>query len=181
MAFASLYQGKRRNISSSFGPTKTMKIAFFQLVFALVFLGLVGCTTTPAKLKPISPKADAAVVAPEKSKTDEPKETPAPVSPASVEVKMGSLPAGEYAILVESLPAGGTVVVNGIPVGRAPQRIVLPGSSHGFFRDDVSLKVRFIAQDATRTSQTVEELLTPLDRIPAVVRFTPSGATRVAR
>ncbi|HEU5079925.1 MAG TPA: hypothetical protein VFT72_11990 [Opitutaceae bacterium] len=158
-----------------------MKIAFFQLAFALVFLGLAGCTTTPAKLKPVSPKADTAVVVPEKAKTDEPQNAPAPISAASAEVKLGGLPPGEFAILVESLPAGGTVVVNGIPVGRAPQRIVLPGSSHGFFRDDVSLKVRFIAQDATRTSQTVEELLTPLDRIPAIVRFTPSGATRVAR
>lgn len=158
-----------------------MKRSIFQLVSALVFLGVVGCTTTPAKLKTVPPKSDAAVSAPEKPAIEAPKESLAPVSAASADVRLGALPLGEFAILVESVPSGGTVVVNGIPVGRAPQRIVLPGSTHGFFRDDVSLKVRFIAQDATRTSQTVEELLTPLDRIPAVVRFTPSGATRVAR
>ena len=84
-------------------------------------------------------------------------------------------------MVVESEPRGATVVVNGIPVGKAPQRVILPGTSRGFFRDQVSLKVRFIATETNQTSQTVEELLTPLDRIPAVVRFTSAGATRIAR
>lgn len=84
-------------------------------------------------------------------------------------------------MLVESVPKGATVVVNGIPVGKAPQRVVLPGTQRGFFRDQVSLKVRFIAADTEQTSKTVEELLTPLDKIPAIVRFTTSGSTRVPR
>jgi hypothetical protein len=91
------------------------------------------------------------------------------------------LPPGEYTVLVESVPDGGIVVVNGIPVGKAPQRVLLPGTQRGFFRDQVSLKVRFIAADAAHPSQTVEELLTPLDRIPAGVKFTPTGATRQSR
>ena len=92
-----------------------------------------------------------------------------------------TLAAGEYAMLVESEPIGGIVVVDGIPVGRTPQRVVLSGTVRGFCREQVSLKVRFVAADTDHTSQTVEEVLTPLDKIPAKVRFTSAGTTRVAR
>jgi hypothetical protein len=84
-------------------------------------------------------------------------------------------------VLIESDPVGGTVVVGGVPIGRTPQRVVLPGTTRGFFRDQVSIKVRFVATDTDHTSQTVEELMTPLDKIPAKVRFTTTGAVRVAR
>lgn len=84
-------------------------------------------------------------------------------------------------MLIESDPAGGIVVVGGVPLGRAPQRVVLPGTARGFFRDQVSIKVRFVATDTEHTSQTIEEVLTPLDKIPARVRFTVTGAIRVAR
>ena len=73
------------------------------------------------------------------------------------------------------------MVVNGVPVGRTPQRIVLAGTSHGFFREAISIKVRFVAADTDHTSQTVEEPLTPLDKIPASIHFKSDGATRVAR
>ena len=92
-----------------------------------------------------------------------------------------ALPVGEYPVLIESEPLGATVVVNNIPIGKTPQRVVLPGTPRGFFRDQVSLKVRFVAADATQSSSTIEELMTPLDRIPAVVKFTPAGANRVSR
>jgi hypothetical protein len=88
---------------------------------------------------------------------------------------------GNYVMLVDSEPSGGIVVVNGVPQGRTPQRVALPGTAHGFFRDEVSLKVRFVAVDSDHTSQTVEELLTPLDKIPASIHFTLGGTTRVAR
>lgn len=93
----------------------------------------------------------------------------------------GRLPDGEFTVLVESDPAGATVVVNGIPVGKAPQRIVLPGTNRGFFKDQVSVRVRFLATDGAENSRTVEEVLTPLDRIPAALRFTTTGARRVNR
>jgi hypothetical protein len=92
-----------------------------------------------------------------------------------------ALPEGEFSVLVDSEPDGGMIVVNGIPIGKAPQRVVLPGTPRGFFRDPVSLKVRFIAADSNQSSQTVEEMLTPLDRIPAEVRFSRSGPSRVPR
>lgn len=99
--------------------------------------------------------------------------------PGSAEVS--PLPEGEFRLEIESTPSDSMVVVNGIPVGRTPRTIELAGTSKGFFRDQVSVKVRFIATDSTHASQTVEELLTPLDRIPAVVQFSPAGATRVAK
>jgi hypothetical protein len=43
------------------------------------------------------------------------------------------------------------------------------------------MRVRFVAADTDHVSQTVEEVFTPLDKIPAKVRFTLSRATRVAR
>ena len=109
---------------------------------------------------------------------------PAPPSQKSTTAPSESvpkLPAGEYSVLIESDPVGGIVVVGGVPIGRTPQRVVLPGTARGFFRDQVSIKVRFVATDTDHTSQTVEEVMTPLDRIPASVLFRVSGAIRVAR
>ena len=91
------------------------------------------------------------------------------------------LRAGEFAVWIDSEPAGGIVVVDGKPVGRTPQRVVLSGTSRAFVRGQVSIKVRFVATDSDHTSQTVEEVLTPLDKIPARVRFTTQGVMRVAR
>lgn len=148
-----------------------MKLSLFQLAAVVGLLFAAGCTSTP-KSAPAAPGAPAASSGAASS---------ASASKQAALIRKTGLPAGEFAVLVESEPDGGTVVVNGIPVGKAPQRIVLPGTARGFFRDQVSLKVRFIAADASKPSQTVEELLTPLDRIPATVKFTPTGASRVAR
>lgn len=144
-----------------------MKLPLLQLLSAIAFFGLVGCATKPS---PPSPSVRPA--------NRPPIEAPPPLATAP---QKSVLPADEYSVLVESVPEGATIVVNGIPVGKAPRRILLPGTSRGFFRDQNSLKVRFIGSDAAHPSQTVEELLTPLDRIPATVRFTPSGATRLPR
>jgi len=106
--------------------------------------------------------------------------TETPAAPSAT-AQDSDLPEGEYSVLVDSNPGGGIIVVNGIPIGKAPQRVVLPGTPRGFFRSQVSLKVRFIAADMQETSQTVEEMLTPLDRIPAEVHFSRSGPTRISR
>ena len=131
---------------------------------ALAILLLVAACSTP-------PRSDAPLLAPAPAQKSAPR-------PAAPETK---LKAGEYEVWVDSDPAGGIVVVNGVPVGRAPQRVVLAGSARGFFRDDVSIKMRFVATDTDHTSQTVEEQLTPLDRIPARLHFTAAGVTRVLR
>jgi len=129
------------------------------------FLLVAACSTAPQKDSPLRIPAPAQKSAPAPSSTE-------PVA---------KLAPGEFAVLVESEPAGGIVVLNGVPLGRTPQRIVLTGTSRGFIRDAVSIKVRFVAADTDHTSQTVEEQLTPLDKIPARLHFTPTGSNRVAR
>lgn len=136
----------------------------YPRLFIFPALLLAACSTAPhggERLKAPAPPAQKSTTAPSES---------AP-----------KLPAGEYSVLIESEPTGGIVVVAGVPIGRTPQRVILPGTPRGFFRDQVSIKVRFVATDTDHTSQTVEEVLTPLDKIPASVRFTITGATRVAR
>jgi len=145
--------------------------SFFVLILTVGLLGfLAGCATTPSSSV--------------KSKNPPPKGSPAGSKASAATPKASEevpLAEGEFRLLIESTPSDAMVVVNGIPVGRTPRTIELAGTKHGFFRDQVSLKVRFISTDSTHPSQTVEEMLTQLDKIPAVVRFTPAGATRVSR
>ena len=92
-----------------------------------------------------------------------------------------ALKEGEYALMVESEPAGATVVVNGKPCGKTPCRVVVQANGRGFLREQVSIKVRFIAANEGQSSQTVEEVLTTLDKVPTEIRFTTVGATRMVR
>lgn len=142
--------------------------SFFTTLLTIGILGFfAGCATTPSSsVKPKNPpqKGPATTQGSKGANATEP-----------------SLPEGEYRLQIESTPSDAMVVVNGIPVGRTPRTIELAGTKHGFFRDQVSVKVRFISTDTTHPSKTVEEMLTPLDKIPALVKFTPAGATRVAR
>jgi hypothetical protein len=149
-----------------------MKVVFVQLCrFSALALMVVAAGCSTAKRVPL---AETAPASPGRDEKTPPQAAP-PASPIS------SLPAGEYTMRVDSEPLGALVVVNGIPIGKTPQRVILPGTPRGFCREQVSLKVRFIAADAGQLSQTVEELLTPLDKIPAAVNFTPSGTSRVPR
>jgi glucose/arabinose dehydrogenase len=189
-----------RNLLFCHGHSSEMMKRWIGLSAGLIALAaLVGCTTTPAskataRSATTPPTSSAQTATPSLPSTAPahvtapaaPVENPAPVPAEAAPEKPAptpapSLPAGEYPVLVQSDPEGATVVVNGIPVGKAPKRVILPGTTHGFFRDQVSLKVRFIAADADHSSQTVEETLTPLEKIPAAVCFTPTGATRVVR
>lgn len=70
------------------------------------------------------------------------------------------------------------MVVNNIPIGKAPLRLKVKATPLGFFRDYVTVKARFLAADPTQTSQTVEEDCTPLQKIPAAILFTPQGSQR---
>ncbi len=97
-----------------------------------------------------------------------------PASPATQQPVAGS-----YVVQVESEPGGATVVVDGVPVGRTPCAITLAGTDGGFFRNTVSVRVRFIAEDPAFASATVEEAFALTDRIPARIVFTPAGAKRI--
>ncbi|HUJ44826.1 MAG TPA: PEGA domain-containing protein [Opitutaceae bacterium] len=84
-------------------------------------------------------------------------------------------------MLVESMPPGAIIVVDGRPVGKAPVRIAVPETPQGFFRDYMEIRARFIATDPTGDSRTPMEEFTPRERVPAVLHFTPDGAQRTLR
>jgi hypothetical protein len=164
-----------------------------------------ACSTPPRPASPAPPPTSAPLSSPGSSSSAP---TPAPVipdasSPAPEKpepaatavvptrrpgaskpvptVPSPETPKGEYAVRVHSEPSGATVVFNGVPVGKTPYRLVLAGSSRGFFKEPCLLKVRFIAKDAEHASTTIEEEFTPREKIPAEVCFTREGVKRVAR
>lgn len=81
-------------------------------------------------------------------------------------------------MLVHSQPEGATVVVDGHPVGATPVEVSVPVTGRGFLSRSMSVKVRFVATDPLSLSRTVELELTPLDRAPARLDFTPNGSRR---
>lgn len=110
---------------------------------------------------------------------------PSPVGPAqpplteSVPPNRADRPEAEIRVVIESVPSGATVVVNGRPAGRTPFALTVAGTPRGFFREEQAVRVRFIATQASELSATVEEVFGPTDRIPERVIFTPQGARRI--
>lgn len=86
---------------------------------------------------------------------------------------------GERWLLIESTPSGATVVVDGVPVGRTPYRLSVTETARGFFREETTVRVRFVATSSGERSATVAETFSPTDRVPERVIFTPEGARRV--
>jgi len=146
-----------------FSPSMLRRCSLLSLFS--VFLFVAACSTPRRIESPLRAPSPVQKSAPSPNKTG--------IKP--------KLAVGDFAVLIESEPSGGIVVVNGVPMGRTPQSVVVSGNARGFVRDAISIKVRFVAADTDHTSQTVEEQLTPLDKIPASVHFAPTGATRVAR
>ncbi len=112
---------------------------------------------------------------------------PSPAAPATSPVAPGPSPvrtappvgrADRQTMLVESVPAGAIIVVDGRPVGRAPVRLEVPITPQGFFRDDLEVRARFVARNETEVSRTATEEFNPRQRVPAVLRFTPDGVQR---
>jgi hypothetical protein len=106
---------------------------------------------------------------------------PGPSKPRPTTPTVPALKEGEYALMVESEPPGATVVVNGKPCGKTPCRVVVQANGRGFLKEQVSIKVRFIAANEAQSSRTVEDVLTTLDKVPTEIRFTTAGATRLVR
>jgi PEGA domain len=114
---------------------------------------LAGCASQPAAPVPTAP-------------------TPAPplaILPAVID---------EASIEITSEPAGARLIVNNQLVGRTPLRLKLKITPQGFCSDYTAIKARFVAGDATQVSQTVETELTPLEKVPARIYFSPQGAKR---
>lgn len=81
-------------------------------------------------------------------------------------------------MVVESRPDGAIIVVNGRPVGRAPLRLELPATMLGFFQGYVEIRARFLGRAEGPDGRTTVVSFSPLERVPAKLRFTPKGSQR---
>jgi hypothetical protein len=134
---------------------------------------------------PAAPDAKATNETKPATEVSHPVETPAAAavissSPAPAEA-IEVTPADEKRIAVTSEPSGARILVNNQPVGRTPLRLAVKITVQGFCADYVTVRARFVAQDATQVSQTVDVQLTPLEKPPATLSFTTAGAQRTMK
>jgi len=85
----------------------------------------------------------------------------------------------EAEIVITSEPSGARILMNDQPVGRAPLHVTLPATARGFCRDYTTIRARFVAEDATQVSRTVETEITPREKVPARIIFSPLGVQRL--
>lgn len=165
-----------------------------RLICVTAILVLAGCASVPppvagpvppvvtnekvddVKPEPVAPKAVDVVAEPAPAPAIA--ERPAVVAPPPDVEEKPDAP-GERVLVIESIPSDATVVVNGLPAGRTPLRLRLVATSRGFFRDETTIRVRFIATNASEASATVEDVFAVTDRVPVRVVFTAEGARRV--
>lgn len=89
---------------------------------------------------------------------------------------------GTVRVRIESRPSGALIVSGGRVVGHAPMVVSLPVTRFGFFPETTTVRARFLAEDQRYGgSQSVSANFTVLEKVPAVVVFTPSGFTWIAR
>jgi hypothetical protein len=105
-----------------------------------------------------------------------------PAAPAQSPAVTTAQPvAGEIFIEITSEPVGAYILVNDQPSGRAPLRLSVKVTPQGFLTDYLTIKSRFVAKDATQVSQTSIAELTPRDKAPLALAFTPQGVQRRMR
>ena len=169
-------------------PRKRLaSIGGVALILGLLFLS--GCATARKTLPPAPAiVAPAMIPAPaQESKSPPPETAPVPPPPVTAQVAPPTAPPetpatlSELTILVESVPSGATIVVDGRPVGKAPLHLPVPATPLGFFRDYMEIRARFVATDETEVSRTATEEFTPREKVPAMLQFTPDGAQRTVR
>jgi len=103
----------------------------------------------------------------------------APVpAPAATTVPLA---ADQVFIEITSEPAAAYLLVNNQPSGHAPLRLAVKVTPQGFLTDYLTIKARFVASDATQVSQTSVAELTPRDKAPQSLAFTPQGVQRRLR
>lgn len=152
-----------------------------------------GCATV-RKAPPSAPAAPSPVVAPVRAPQPQtappgapppavPQVSPPPVSPVTPPSTPPETapPVSALTMVVESVPPGAVIVVDGRPVGKAPVRIAVPDTPQGFFRDYMEIRARFVATDQIGGSRTIMEEFTPREKVPAVLQFTPDGVQRTVR
>jgi hypothetical protein len=163
---------------------RLLRSAICLLPSALCFLS--GCVTAPKSVPPappnLSPQAPAAPAAVPETKPPAPPPTPPPaapsVAPPPAATSTPAPPKDEYVMAIESEPSGAIIVVNGIPIGKAPLQLKVKTTPQGFFRDYLTVKARFLATSSEETTITEEDDYTPRDKIPGKIIFTPRGAQR---
>ncbi|MBM3872274.1 MAG: PEGA domain-containing protein [Verrucomicrobia bacterium] len=112
-------------------------------------------------------------------RVEAPPATTQPGVTVSPEVPLPDRPPEGWAwVWVETEPAGAMVVVDGVPVGRAPRRVDVEVTPQGFARQGTTIRVRFVAETVQQTSVTTELALTPRDRVPARIEFTRERVVR---
>jgi hypothetical protein len=163
-------------------PDKVGRFYSFVIIpssFVIFFLS--GCMTAPKSVPPppsIPPQA-APSAAPENKPPALPsKPRPAPTSVAHPPASTLAPPKDEFVMAIDSEPSGAIIVVNGIPIGKAPLHLRVKNTLQGFFRDYMTVKARFLATSSEETSITVEDDCTPREKIPGKITFTPQGVQR---
>jgi hypothetical protein len=156
--------------------------SFVILHSSFVIFFLSGCVTAPKSVPPpppnLSPQATPAAAPKTKPPAPPPKPPPVPTSVVSPPASTPALPKDEFVMAIDSDPSGAIIVVNGIPIGKAPLQLKVKTTLQGFFRDYLTIKARFLATSAEETSLTVEDDCTPREKIPGKIIFTPQGAQR---
>jgi hypothetical protein len=159
--------------------------SFVILHSSFVIFFLSGCVTAPKSVPPpppnVFPAPTVPAAAPQNKPPAPPPRPPPPPAPPSVALPPASTPAlpkDEFVMSIDSDPSGATIVVNGIPIGKAPLQLKVKTTPQGFFRDYLTVKARFLATSSEETSITVEDDCTPRDKIPGEITFTPQGSQR---
>lgn len=172
------------------------RLALFGLLLATGSLFLwSGCATTsktrpavPAALSPAKVPSKVMAVLPEPPVTVP--QAPAVAVPPTVSQPVpapGVVTVGSESMstrlmmLLESEPAGATIVVDGRPVGKTPLQLSVPATPLGFFNGYLEIRARFIADSESEVSRTVTEEFSPREKVPAVLRFTPADSRRTVR
>jgi len=162
------------------------------VVFSALSLALAGGCTTASRTRAPGPATPAVMPAhPAESAPGAPAapvaSAPAPASAAPAATPAVGVPpaggaaAGTLDLLVESAPPGAIIVLDGVPVGRAPLHLPMAATPLGFFQDYREILARFVATDEEQVTRSSVEEFTPREKVPAVLRFTPDGAERTMR
>lgn len=172
-------------------PLPSVHAAAAILLTALLLL-LAGCATTPPEA-PVEP-APGLAPPPAPPPVSKPKPRPVPVKPAQTPPVATAQPpvetsapplvpatAEKLTIRIESSPQGAMILVDGRPIGRAPIDVEVESASNGFFKAPVTIRARFVATDASTESFSIDEQLTPLERVPLALVFSHEGTQRILR
>ncbi len=171
---------------------KDLYVLVVQIAAIAAMFSMVGCSTPP--VVPSTPSATAEAghgTAPagmgrteaRRVPADQPESLPDQIEREKRTTELVPPPEaaseeGEFVLQIESLPSNALIIIDGAPSGRTPMKILLAVTPQGFARARTSIKVRFLAMLPGEQSVTIEDQLTPLDRIPVGLIFTPSGVQR---